>query len=419
MINYQNILQEKITSLQVSGQYRYFLDVNKSAQHFPRFYFDDEQGEKKLAVNWCTNDYLCMSLHEEVIGRLSFVAHRSGSGSGGTRNISGTTNYHRELEYTLAKLHKKEAALLFSGAYLANLTTIGTLGKLFPDAVLISDDENHASIIEGIKASACHKLIFKHNDVIHLEEVLKAIPPDKPKIILFESVYSISGSIAPIEEIILLAKKYNALTYIDEVHAVAMYGEDGGGITSLLHLQSGIDIINGTLAKGFGILGGYIAANKLMIDAIRSLGSGFIFTTSLPPAICAAATKSIHLLQDNSYRKVFHKNVKLLRQKLDEYQIQYKKNTSHITPIHIGDVGKCKKIADELLLIYGLYLQPVNFPTVKIGEECLRITVTSRHTESEMENLAKCLQIVLNKYIPYYSLETESISSLRMKMNKH
>jgi len=352
-----------------------------------------------------------MSLNEEVISKLSFVAHRSGCGSGGTRNISGTTNYHRDLEFTLANLHTKEAALLFSGAYLANVTAISSLGKLFPDSVFISDEKNHASIIEGIRVSGCKKLVFNHNDISHLEDILQTIPAGTPKIIFFESIYSICGSIAPIEEIIILAKKHNALTYIDEVHAVGMYGEDGGGITSLLHLQNGIDLINGTLAKGFGILGGYIAGNKLMIDAIRSIGSGFIFTTSLPPAICAAATKSIQILKDNKYRNNFHKNVQLLRQKLDVYQIDYIKNQSHITTIYIGNATLCKKIADELLHVYGLYLQPVNFPTVKIGDECLRITVTAKHKGSDMEHLAKCLQILLNKYISPNTSLIETISS--------
>jgi 5-aminolevulinate synthase len=398
VINYNNILQEKISSLKQSGQYRYFLDVNKSAQHFPKFYFENESCEKKSAVNWCSNDYMCMSVHEEVISKLCFVAHRSGSGSGGTRNISGTTNYHRELEYVLARLHQKEASLLFGGAYLANTTALSTLGKLFTNAVFISDEENHASIIEGIRASGCSKIIFQHNNVAHLQTILESIPETQPKIIVFESIYSISGSMAPIEEIILLAKKYNALTYIDEVHAVGMYGENGAGLCDQLGLQSGVDIVNGTLAKGFGVVGGYIAASKNMVDAIRSMGAGFIFTTSLPPAVCAAATKSIEILRDSHYRKVFHNNVQLLRNKLDVMEIPYGKNPSHITPVHIGNAAICRSIADELLLTHGLYLQPVNFPTVKVGEECLRITVTSRHTEADMEQLAKALKLVMKKF---------------------
>jgi 5-aminolevulinate synthase len=409
MINYNDILQQKITSLKESGGYRYFLDVNKSAQHFPRFYYEDETGEKKMAVNWCSNDYMCMSVHEEVIGKLNFVSHRSGAGSGGTRNISGTTIYHKELEKKISALHKKEAALLFSGAYLANTTALNTLGKLFKEVVFISDEENHASLIEGMKGCHAEKFIFRHNDTNHLEEILQSIAADRPKVIVFESVYSISGTIAPVEEIILLAKKYNCLTYIDEVHAVGLYGEDGGGITSQLNLQSGIDIINGTLAKGFGVVGGYIAASKNIVDAIRSFGSGFIFTTSLPPAICAAATKSIELLSgNNGWRNEFHANIKLLRSKLKQQGIFFNDNNSHITSITIGDESTCKKMADTLLREFGLYLQPVNFPTVKKAEACLRITVTLKHKEAEMTYLAESLQKVFFSVKHPLEIKTEN-----------
>jgi 5-aminolevulinate synthase len=396
MINYNDILQQKISALKESGSYRYFLDVNKSAQHFPKFYYENEMGEKKMAINWCSNDYMCMSVNEDVIGKLNFVSHRSGAGSGGTRNISGTTIYHAALEKTLSALHKKEAALLFGGAYLANLTALSTLGKLFTNAIFISDEENHASLIEGMKASNCEKLIFRHNDTDHLEKILQSIDLERPKIIVFESVYSISGTISPVEEIILLAKKYNCLTFIDEVHAVGLYGQDGGGITSQLNLQGGVDIINGTLAKGFGVIGGYIAASKNIIDAVRSFGSGFIFTTSLPPAVCAAATKSIELLsKQNKWRNKFHANIKLLRSKLNQQGIQFNDNASHITTITIGNEVMCKQIADKLLREFGLYLQPVNFPTVKKGEACLRITVTVKHDEVEMTYLAESLKQLL------------------------
>lgn len=399
MIDYNNILQQKIAALKESGSYRYFLDVNKSAQHFPRFYYENEMGEKKMAVNWCSNDYMCMSVHEDVISKLNFVAHRSGAGSGGTRNISGTTIYHKELEKTISRLHKKEAALLFSGAYLANTTALSTLGKLFKNVVFISDEENHASLIEGMKGCHAEKFIFRHNDTSHLEEILQSIAAEKPKIIVFESVYSISGSIGPVEEIILLAKKYNCLTYIDEVHAVGLYGEDGGGITSQLQLQNGIDIINGTLAKGFGVIGGYIAASQHIVDAVRSFGSGFIFTTSLPPAVCAAATKSIELLTgENESRIKFHNNIQLLRSKLKEQGINFNNNASHITTITIGDEAACKQIADKLLREFGLYLQPVNYPTVKKGAACLRITVTLKHDETEMLYLAESLKKVLGTF---------------------
>ena len=398
MTDYEDILSKQLEQLKQTGSYRYFLDVDKSAKDFPRFYYEGPNGEQKTAVNWCTNDYLCMSVHEEIIDKLDSVAHRSGVGSGGTRNISGTTIYHRKLEKALAGLHKKEAALIFGGAYLANLTTLTTLGRLFTNAIFLSDEKNHASLIEGIRASGCEKIIFRHNDAAHLGEILKQLPLNQPKIIAFESVYSINGTIAPIKEINLLAKKYNCLTYLDEVHAVGLYGSDGGGITSQLGLQNEIDMINGTLAKSFGVIGGYIAASTNIVDAIRSFGSGFIFTTSLPPAVCAAATKSVELVsEDNTLRKSFHDHVTQLRRTLQQHGVEYSDNPSHITPIPIGDSVLCKKIADRLLSEFGVYLQPVNFPTVKKGEECLRIIVTVKHTQTEMLHLAKSLQLVLRE----------------------
>ena len=396
MINYTEQIAAKLHQLKETGGYRYFLDVNKSAQHFPNFYFEDATGVKRKAINWCSNDYLAMSVNEAVIGKLSFVAHRSGAGSGGTRNISGTTNYHRTLENTLAKLHQKTASLLFGSAYLANLTALSTLGKILPELVFISDENNHASIIEGIKASGSQKLIFKHNDIIDLEKCLQSLPIDQPKIIVFESVYSMSGTIAPIVDIVLLAKKYQALTYIDEVHAVGLYGEKGGGLTELLHIQQGVDIINGTLAKGFGVLGGYIAGDKTIIDAIRSFGAGFIFTTSLPPAICAAANTSIELLQSNpSIGEQYHQSIQKFREVLIAHAISFHPNQTHITIIPIGDEIICKKISDSLLFEYGIYIQPINYPTVKKGAACLRITLTAKHSQADMVYLATSLQEVL------------------------
>jgi 5-aminolevulinate synthase len=399
MINYQQILANKLDQLKEKGTYRYFLDVNKSAQHFPHFYFEDAEGIKRKAVNWCSNDYLAMSVHEEVISRLSFVTHRSGTGSGGTRNISGTTNFHRSLENVLAQLHNKEKALVFGSAYLANLTALATLGKLMPEAVYISDQDNHASIIEGIKASGNEKRVFPHNDLKALEQVLQSLPIDQPKILVFESVYSMSGTIAPMEEIILLAKKYQALTYLDEVHAVGLYGDTGGGLSEALGLQNGIDIINGTLAKGFGVLGGYIAGSAILVDAIRSFGSGFIFTTSLPPAICAAATKSIDILmQSKKIREDYFNKVYQLRQLLLTKKIPFLNNPTHITPIIIGDELRCKQIADYLLYQLGIYLQPINYPTVPKGKACLRVTITSKHGQTEMEQLADALAEVLELF---------------------
>lgn len=399
MINYQQILADKLDQLKEKGTYRYFLDVNKSAQHFPHFYFEDATGVKRKAVNWCSNDYLAMSVHEEVISRLSFVTHRSGTGSGGTRNISGTTNFHRALENVLAQLHGKEKALVFGSAYLANLTALATLGKLMPNAVFISDQDNHASIIEGIKACGNEKRLFPHNDIHALEQILQALPLDQPKILVFESVYSMSGTIAPMEEMVLLARKYQALTYLDEVHAVGLYGDTGGGLSEALGLQNGIDIINGTLAKGFGVLGGYIAGSAILVDAIRSFGSGFIFTTSLPPAICAAATKSIEILmQSKKTREDYFNKVSQLRQLLLAKQIPFLYNPTHITPILIGDELRCKQIADYLLYQLGIYLQPINYPTVPKGKACLRVTITTKHGQTEMEQLADALAELLSLF---------------------
>lgn len=394
-IKYNELLGSRVEELRKSGNYRYFLDVNKSAQHFPKFYFEDADGKKSQATNWCSNDYLCMSVNEEVISRLSFVAHRSGAGSGGTRNISGTTNYHRELEETLARLHNKERALLFGGAYLANVTALATLGKLLPGCVFISDELNHASIIEGIRTSGCEKRIFRHNDVAHLEEIISKLDQELPRIIVFESIYSIRGSVAPISDIVTIAEKYNCLTYADEVHAVGLYG-NGSGMVRQLGFQGRVDIINGTLAKGFGTIGGYIAAAENTIDAIRSFGKGFIFTTSLPPALCAAAQKSIGLVQTQpGMISRFHENVQHLRAALTAAAVPFFVNESHITAVPIGDAGRCKRIADELLHEYGVYIQPVNYPTVPRGEECLRITVTVRHKLEEMRYLAESLRKVL------------------------
>ena len=398
MINYQQLLADHLLQLKESGSYRYFLDVNKSSRHFPRFYYEDANGGKRMAVNWCSNDYLCMSVHEEVISKLSFVAHNSGVGSGGTRNISGTTIYHRDLEQLLAQLHHKESALLFGSAYQANVTTLATLGKLLKQLVIISDEGNHASLIEGIKASGAEKIIFRHNDSQHLEEILAQLPENIPRLIVFESVYSISGTTSPMTEILLLAKKYHCLTYIDEVHAVGLYGEDGGGLSSQLELREGIDIVNGTLAKGFGVIGGYIAASKTIVDAVRSFGSGFIFTTSLPPAICAAAAASIRILIGGKpFRRTFHQKVKQFREILASQGVPFTANDTHITPVPVGDEVVCKNLADTLLYEYGIYLQPINFPTVPMGKACLRITVTLKHELTDMIHLAESLSLLLNK----------------------
>ena len=397
MFSYEKYLSDKLQQLKNAGSYRYFLEVNKSAQHFPQFHYTNAEGVQRSAINWCSNDYLCMSTNEDVIAKLSFVTHRSGTGSSGTRNISGTTIYHKELETTLAQWHKKEAALLFNGAYAANVTTLQTLGKNIPGLIFISDERNHASIIEGIRGCKNEKKIFRHNDTVHLEEILAALPMEQPKLIVFESVYSMYGTISPVKEIAALAKKYNALTYIDEVHGVGLYGKTGAGILEQEDLQNEIDIVNGTLSKAIGVYGGYIAASATMIDFIRSYGSGFIFTTSLPPAVCSAANKSIQLIQQHKlYRKNFHDNVFLLRQALNENGIVFKPNNSHITSVPLKGAEHCRQVANDLLLQQGVYLQPINFPTVPVGEECLRIIITARHQPKHINHLAFSLNKIIN-----------------------
>jgi 5-aminolevulinate synthase len=394
--SYLNTLATKIEELKKNGNYRYFLDSNKSSRHFPRFYFFDDKGNKRSAVNWCSNDYLCMSIDEDVISKLTFTAHHCGVGSGGTRNISGTSSLHKELETTIANLHNKESALVFNSAFLANLSALSTLGKAFESCIFISDERNHSSLIEGIKSSGAEKIIFRHNDTDHLERILRDIPLNRAKIIVFESVYSINGSIAPVEKITLLAKKYNAISYIDEVHAVGIYGKKGSGMCEELKMEQNVDVINGTLAKAFGTLGGYIAGNSILIDFVRSFGAGFIFTTSLPPSLCSATIKSISKVSENEQmRQEYMQKVKQLRKLLKDARVPYLSNQSHITPIHIGNSKKCKEIASALLNDFGIYLQPINPPTVKHGEDCLRLTVSLRHTEDDMVYLADSLSKLL------------------------
>ncbi len=397
MNNVFSILSDKLHQLKDSGAYRQFLEVNKSAQHFPYFYYEDEEGISRRALNWCSNDYLGLSTHEALISKLSFTTHRSGTGSSGTRNISGTTNHHRLLETTLASWHQKEAALLFNSAYQANVSCLQTLARQVPELVFISDARNHASLIEGMRSVPNQKLIFKHNDVASLEQQLSSLPIQQPKIIVFESVYSINGAVAPVEEIVSLAKRYNALTYVDEVHAVGLYGETGAGKLQELGLQQDVDIVNGTLSKAIGAFGGYVAASSLLIDFIRSFASGFIFTTSLPPAICAAATQSILLIQQEAtLRESFFEKVKLLRNCLEEAGVSFLRNASHITPIPIGEATVCRTKAGELLQKQGVYVQPINYPTVPVGEECLRLIVTARHELKHIQHLAISLAKILN-----------------------
>lgn len=395
MFDYHSYFSQELDRLRGNGAYRYFLNAGKSTRHFPVFYYE-RNGKSSRAVNFCSNDYLGMSVEEEVIGRLSFVLHQSGTGSGGTRNISGTTSHHQSLEHALAQWHRKDSALLFGSAYLANLTTLQTIGRRIPDLVFLSDERNHASIIEGMRSAGNQRRIFRHNDMEHLEELLSELPADCPKIVVFESVYSMNGAVAPVRDIIRLARKFHALTYIDEVHAVGLYGTTGAGICEQEGLLDQIDIVNGTLAKAVGVIGGYIAASQTIIDFIRSYGSGFIFTTSLPPAICAAAEKSVQLIQRSSaLRSSVFGQVNYLRRLLKEAGIAFTANESHITPVLVRDPVRCKAFADALLLDHGIYVQPVNHPTVPAGEECLRLIVTARHTREQVQHLVTSLKHVL------------------------
>lgn len=396
-MNYQTLFTEQLQQLRSTGAYRYFLELNKSAQHFPRFTYADETELTQQAVNWCSNDYLGMSSEEAVISKLGYVAHRSGAGSGGTRNISGTTSFHKQLETLLAGWHGKEAALLFNGAYQANVTTLQTLGRQLPGLVFFSDERNHASIIEGIRGCKNSKRIFRHNDMQHLESLLAEWPADQPKLIVFESVYSMSGTVAPVKKIAALASKYNALTYADEVHAVGLYGSQGAGLLEQEGLQQKIDIVNGTLSKAIGVFGGYIAASALVVDYIRSFGRGFIFTTSLPPAICAAAAASVErIIADKPLRERFFTNVYKLRAALQKAGVAFRPNQSHITIIPITGADKCRELAALLLKQQGIYLQPINFPTVPAGEECLRVIITARHQSNHINHLAFSLKKVVH-----------------------
>ena len=398
-LNYDNILANHLDNLKQQGNYRYFQALDKKADKHPVF-------EKTLQcnvstvvqtfVNWTSNDYMGMSAHPQVIQAFVDAVKTDGVGSGGTRNISGTTQRHIILEKTIADLHQKQAALLFTSAYVANSTAISILGRAFPNTLIISDAENHASMIEGIKLSRCEKQIFRHNDLQHLEQILAETDRERPKIIAFESVYSMSGTIAPIPDIIKLAKKYKALTYLDEVHAVGLYGENGEGIAGQMLCAHDIDVINGTLAKAFGCVGGYIAGNATIVDYVRSFGEGFIFSSSQPPALCSAATESILFLKNNpNSRKNFHENIKILRGVFRQAKIEFEENPSHITRIIIGDAKRSKLIADRLFNEFGIYLQPINFPTVPKGKEGLRIVCTVLHTQDHIAALAKALLCVL------------------------
>ena len=367
-----------IKDLKDDGRYRVFNDILRTRGDYPNAIWYSKYSIKKI-VNWCSNDYLGMGQHSYVLDSMKTALETSGAGAGGTRNISGTTHYHIALEHELTQLHKKESALLFTSAYNANQTTLETMGKIMPDLLFISDEQNHSSIIQGLRHSKCRKEIFKHNDVQDLESILMSNPG--PKCVVFESVYSMDGDIAPVKEIVEVCKKYNAITFIDEVHAVGLYGPTGAGICERDGIE--VDIINGTLAKAYGVQGGYIAGKREFIDAIRSMASAFIFTTSLSPVLCAGALTSIKYVKDHpELRMKLQERALKTKEELERIGIEVLKNDSHIVPVIIGDAKKCKAVSDELLYKNGIYVQPINYPTVAVGTERLRFTPTPFHTDA-------------------------------------
>ena len=390
-MDYENRFRQHLESLHQEGRYRVFADLKRRCGAFPVADHFTESGTRDVAV-WCSNDYLGMSQHPAVRAAMHEAIDAVGAGSGGTRNISGTTHYHVELEQELADLHNKEAALLFTSAYIANDATLSTLTRLIPGLQIFSDEKNHASMIEGIRHGGGPKHIFRHNDLEHLESLLKSVPLETPKLIAFESVYSMDGHIAPIGEVCDLADKYNALTYLDEVHAVGLYGPRGGGIAELEGVMDRVDIINGTLAKGFGVMGGYIAASRACCDAIRSYAPGFIFTTSLAPAVAAGALTSIRHLKRSDVERARHRErVQTLKTMLADVGLPVMDNPSHIVPVMIGDPVHCKAVTDTLLTQYGIYVQPINYPTVPRGTERMRLTPSPVHTDAQMAYLVGAL----------------------------
>jgi 5-aminolevulinate synthase len=391
-VDYSVKLDAAIQKLHDEGRYRTFIDIERRKGHFPHAVWTRPDGSEKEITVWCGNDYLGMGQNPVVLDAMQEALVAAGAGSGGTRNISGTTVYHKRLEAELADLHGKEAALLFTSAYIANDATLSTLPKLFPGLIIYSDALNHASMIEGVRRNGGAKRIFRHNDVAHLRELLAADDPAAPKLIVFESVYSMDGDFGPIADICDLADEFGALTYIDEVHAVGMYGPRGGGVTERDNLAHRIDIINGTLAKAYGVMGGYIAASAKMCDAIRSYAPGFIFTTSLPPAVAAGAAASVAYLKGAQELRDQHQTqARILKLRLKGLGLPLIDHGSHIVPVIVGDPVHTKKLSDMLLEDFGIYVQPINFPTVPRGTERLRFTPSPVHGPKEVDKLVHAM----------------------------
>ena len=408
-MNYNEFFSTALDRLHDERRYRVFADLERMAGRFPHALWHSPTGTRNVVI-WCSNDYLGMGQHPKVVGAMVETATRIGTGAGGTRNIAGNHHPLVQLEQELADLHGKEAALLFTSGYVSNQTGISTIARLIPDCLILSDALNHNSMIEGIRQSGCERQVFRHNDVAHLEELLIAAGPDRPKLIACESLYSMDGDIAPLAKICDLAERYVAMTYVDEVHAVGMYGPRGGGIAERDGVMHRIDVLEGTLAKAFGCLGGYIAGSAKMVDAVRSYAPGFIFTTSLPPAICSAATAAIRHLKSSGWERERHQE-RAARTKaiLTAAGLPVMSTNTHIVPLFVGDPERCKKASDMLLEEHGIYIQPINYPTVAKGTERLRITPSPYHDDALIDRLADALVQVWERLA--LPLKTKSLAA--------
>ncbi len=392
-MDYNRIFADKVEALRNEGRYRVFAPLERICGNFPKAIYTAPDGSKKEVTVWCSNDYLGMGQNPVVLDAMHKALDQYGAGAGGTRNISGTHKLHIDLEESLADLHGKESALVFSSGYVANEGALSTLLKLLGNPVVFSDAMNHASMIHGMRSSGMEKHVFRHNDLEHLEQLLRAVDPSRPKVIAFESVYSMEGDIAPIEQICDLAERYNAFTYLDEVHAVGLYGPRGGGVAEERGLMDRIDMIEGTFGKAYGLMGGFITGRRETIDAVRSYASGFIFTTSLPPAVLAGAIASVEYLKTSEIERMRAKrNASMLKSLLDQNGLPYMQGESHIVPLIIGDALCCKMVTDVLMDHHDIYVQPINYPTVPRGTERMRLTATAAHTPQQIEEFVAILR---------------------------